>query len=445
VRTATSYRTPPIPDAPLPDIGDRLIPPERFHSRQWMDREWSALWKTVWNLGVREMEIPEPGDYLRHSLGKEDLIFMRGDDSRIRAFYNVCRHRGNQLCQGARDGHLAHIQCPYHGWTWNRDGTLKSVSDPQFFKAFREGGVPAERLGLFEVKIETWAGWVWFNLDPDAVPLRNYLSDIMDHVAPYQMEKWQVVDFKTLEWNCNWKHAVDAFLESYHFEALHPQLLAWANGHDIPIELMGMHSRMYNYTGTLSPQIIDRTTLSPAMRLVMQSYLGVPIDPDTYQGSPEEVFLEVRRRKRAIQHETYLPYAQLADEQLSEICHYGIFPNVIWAMQPEGMVMFRPRPHESDPGRCYYDLLLLAHNPPGTPQPEYEHRSFGPGEAPSLAAVMNIHPVNAEVLEQDAANLEPMQRGTASDIFDGMMLCDQEIRVRHFHNMIDAVLDRGGW
>lgn len=441
---ASGYRTPAI-SSPAPHIGDELVTPERYHSGEWMGREWDNVWKTVWNLGVRIDELPEPGDYVRHSLGKEDIIFMRGDDGEIRGFYNVCRHRGNRLCQGERDGHLTRIQCPYHGWQWNRDGTLARVTDPEFFAPFREHGVPAEKLGLYPVKVEFWAGWVWFNLDTGAASLADFLGEVMDHVRPYQMERWQTVDYKTLRWRCNWKHVVDAFSESYHFEALHPQLLDWARGHDVPIELLGLHSRMYNYVGTLSPQVEDRGSLSPMMREVMNSYLGVVIDPDSYTGKPEDVYLEVRRRKRAIENETHLPYKHLTDEQLSEICHYGIFPNVVWALTPEGMVMFRARPHPSDPGECYFDLILMAHNPQGTPFPDYEHAVLTHQESQDLGQVCNIHPVNARVVEQDAANLEPMQEGTASDVFEGAILCDQEVRLRHFHQTLDHILDRGGW
>jgi len=282
-------------------------------------------------------------------------------------------------------------------------------------------------------------------MDFDAPPLEVFLGDVMSHIEPYQMERWQTVDYKTLQWQCNWKHVVDAFSESYHFEALHPQLLDWARGHDVPIELLGLHSRMYNYIGTLSPQVTDRESLSPMMREVMNNYLGIPIDPDNYDGDPEEVYLEVRRRKRAIQDQTHLPYKQLTDEQLSEICHYGIFPSTIWALTPEGMVMFRARPHPTDPGQCYFDLILMAHNPPGTPSPDYEHAILSHAESRDLSKVCNIHPVNAEVVQQDAVNLEPMQAGTASDVFEGAILCDQEVRLRHFHQTLDKVLANGGW
>lgn len=437
--------TPPISKEKLPDLGSALISPARYYSRDWARAEWTHLWKKVWNLGVRESELPEPGDYVRHNIGKEDLIFMRNDAGEVQGFYNVCRHRGNQLCQGGRDGHLHQFHCPYHGWRWNRDGSLAHIADPHFFPQFRADGVPVEQLGMYPVKVEIWAGWVWFCLDHDAPPLSAYLQDVMPHISPYQMERWQIVDHKTFRWQCNWKHAVDAFSESYHFEALHGQLLAWANGYDIPIELMGLHSRMYNYVGTISPQIADRETISPALKVAMESYLGVPVPVNEYQGTPEEIYLEVRRRKRAIQHETYLPYADLTDEQLSEICHYGIFPNVIWALQPEGMVMFRPRPHETDPAQCYFDLILMAHLPPGAPPPVYEHEVLDEAASRHLQDHCNIHPINAQVVEQDAANLPHIQKGASSDVFEGAIYCDQEIRLRHFHQIVDKVLAAQGW
>src|SRR5690348_2464289 len=90
--------TPAIDAAkPLPDLGNERISGERFYSREWMDLEWTRMWRRVWNMACRESDLPEPGDTFTYTLGKESFVFVRGHDRRIRGFYNVCQHRGNQL------------------------------------------------------------------------------------------------------------------------------------------------------------------------------------------------------------------------------------------------------------------------------------------------------------------------------------------------------------
>ena len=87
-------------------------------------------------------------------------------------------------------------------------------------------------------------------MDPDCIPLKDYLSDYGEHLESYNFENWALIDYQTFEWNGNWKHAVDAFNESYHFTALHPDMVQFGEGHDVPIEISGNHSRMINFNET---------------------------------------------------------------------------------------------------------------------------------------------------------------------------------------------------
>jgi len=134
------------------------------------------------------------------------------------------------------------------------------------------------------------------------------------------------------------------------------------------------------------------------------------------------------------------------DEQLAHQYHYTFFPAATFTQKPEAGNVFRYRPHATDPNRCYYDFFILVRNPPGTPQPEYEHRVHPHGDSPAYAEAFEgtFDPILANVLQQDGSNMETMQRGVQSDSFKGMILCDQEIRLRHFHQTIDRFID-GTW
>lgn len=435
---AGEYQARPfLPRRPIPDLGHARIDGERFHSTEFMAKEWEHIWTKVWNLAIRESELPNPGSFRVHELGKESLLFVRGEDGTIRGFFNVCQHRGNVLCQ-AFDGDATMIKCPFHGWEWNIDGSLRRVMDPQFFRQF-DKGIPEGSLDLPPLKIDIWGGWVWFNMDPGAGPLKEYLGEAGRHLETYEFEKFDLVDYKSFEWAGNWKHANDAFNESYHFAALHPEFLNFTEGHDIPIELLGIHSRMLNFNSTVSELLSDQESIDE----LRAKFLGLGgVVPADYAGSAKDVHLDLVRRKRAMQDDTYLPYKRMNDEQLAHQYHYTFFPNATFTQTPEAAFVFRYRPHPTDPNFCYYDFLILLHNPPGTPKPEFEHKLYRHGQLPLYddAFEGTFEPVLANVLQQDGSNMVTMQQGTKSDSFKGMLLCEQEVRILHFHQTIDRFL-----
>ena len=409
---------------------------ERYLTREFMQAEWDHIWTKTWQLGVRASDLDEPGAFATLEVGKESFLFVRGDDEQIRGFYNVCQHRGNRLCL-AEEGVLETFTCPFHGWQWNSDGSLKQVAAPEFFRQF-DGGVPAEELGLPPIKVGFWGGWVWFNMDLDACSLREYLGEIGEHLEVYDFERWSLIDYQTFEWEGNWKHAVDAFNESYHFAALHPDMIQFGEGHDIPIELWGIHSRMLNFNRTVSEVVEDRTTITP-LRAHMMGARMQQIG-EGHECDAKDVHLAEIARRRATENETYLPFKDMNDEQLVHQYHYTFFPNTTFTQTPEGGAIFRYRPHATDPAKCYYDFFIVAHLPPGSPKPERPpHRVHSHESNPDYAEVFDgtFEPVFANVLAEDGSNMESMQAGVASDSFKGMILSDQEVRLRHFHKTID--------
>lgn len=434
--------TPFLPRKPIPNIGLERIDGERFYSKEFMQLEWEKIWTKTWQIGVRESDLPEPGSFQTHELGKESFIFVRGEDGEIRGFYNVCQHRGNRLCT-VEYGQTRAFTCPFHGWQWHTDGRLKQVQDPQFFRQF-DNGVPEEELGLPPLRVERWGGWVWFNMNHNAIPLREYLGELGSHLETYDFAEYQLIDYQTFEWGGNWKHAVDAFNESYHFYALHPDMVQFGEGHDVPIELVGIHSRMLNFSGTVSELLEERDAMTPLRIRMMENRLG--LRAEEYKGSASDVHFEVVKWKRQVENDTYLPYAKMNDEQLAHQYHYTFFPAATFTQKPEAGNVFRYRPHPTDPNRCYYDFFILVRNPPGTPLPEYEHRIHQHADPLTYAKALDgtFDPILANVLQQDGSNMETMQQGVKSDSFKGMILCDQEIRLRHFHQTIDRFID-GTW
>jgi len=428
-----------LPRKPIPNIGLERIDGERYYSEEFMKLEWEHIWTKTWQIGVRESDLPEPGSFVTHELGKESFIFVRGNDGIVRGFYNVCQHRGNRLCT-TEYGDLDTFTCPFHGWQWNNDGSLKKVADPVFFRQF-DNGVPENDLALPPVKVALWGGWVWFNMNHNAMSLEDWLGELGTHLETYDFSEFQLIDYQTFEWHGNWKHAVDAFNESYHFCALHPDMVEFGEGHDIPIELVGIHSRMLNFSGTVSEIVEERDEMTPLRSKMMEDRLG--LKKEEYQGSASDVHHQVLKHKRAIQNSTFLPYKKMNDEQLAHQYHYTFFPAATFTQKPEAGNVFRYRPHATDPNVCYYDFFILVRNPPGTPLPEYTHRVHRHGDRTVYEKALEdtFDPILSNVLQQDGSNMETMQAGVKSDSFKGMLLCDQEVRLRHFHQTIDRFID----
>jgi phenylpropionate dioxygenase-like ring-hydroxylating dioxygenase large terminal subunit len=188
----------------------------------------------------------------------------------------------------------------------------------------------------------------------------------------YEFEKFHLLNYQTFEWNGNWKHAWDAFNESYHFGELHPDMIEFGEGHDVPIELLGVHSRMINFNRTVSEIVDDQDTITPLRQHMMLGDQEGRRKNETksYSGSAKDVHFEEIRRRRAIEDESYLPFEQMNDEQLVHQYHYSFFPSATFTQTPESGAVFRYRPHATDPNICYYDFFVMSHLPPGTPKQE---------------------------------------------------------------------------
>ncbi len=427
------------PDTPLPDLGTERVSADRFRRDADNTLEWQRVWRKVWNPGPREEEIPNPGDFVVHELGKESLLFVRDADGAVRGFYNVCQHRGNILVSDRRSGNNAFFQCGFHAWSYNLDGTVKGIPQRDTFPC-AEQDKQCGALDLEPITVDTWAGFIWFHFErePDE-DLLAFLGEIPEHLAPYRMEDMRILEHKSFLWDANWKVAADAFNESYHFRGLHPQMLKWSD-EVARIELMGRHSRMINKYGTTSSPY-QGGELYEELKEWMRYY---GMNPDDYHGKPEDAWRAKIAHSRALPADGDLtaPYAAMTDEQLTDVYHYFIFPGFVLNMFPEGINAFRYRPHPDNPNQMYYDLFMLVHYPKGQSFP-WEHKRFErPVEYKDIVDAP-VAPIVTEVLQQDADNVALNQRGLNSDGFRGMYLGDQELRLRHFHQVLDRYLGRG--
>ncbi|MFZ1928207.1 MAG: aromatic ring-hydroxylating dioxygenase subunit alpha [Candidatus Sulfotelmatobacter sp.] len=178
----------------------------------------SVLSKT-WQLVARTDQVRAPGRFVSTTVAGEPLVVVRGNDGTLRAFYNVCRHHAAAVVTEPC-GQASILHCPYHGWNYGLDGSLKGM--PEF-----DGVENFDRAqnGLVPIRVETWECFVFINLDNNAVPLADFLGGLAKRVAPLGISKLHYFDRRTFNIRCNWKVFVDNYLDGgYHVPHLHKGL-----------------------------------------------------------------------------------------------------------------------------------------------------------------------------------------------------------------------------
>jgi phenylpropionate dioxygenase-like ring-hydroxylating dioxygenase large terminal subunit len=253
------------PNAPLeterPELGTALIPKERYTSRVFAEREWHSLWRRVWHLAGPACDLADPGDYFTFEFGTESVLVVRQQNGEVAAHYNVCSHRGNRLVPPGR-GNARRFSCSFHGWCYGTDGALIEALDAHTFPQ----GVPPGELGLPPVRCEQWAGFVWVNFSVESEPLADFLGPVAAEIEFYRFEEW-VIDYDvTIEIDCNWKTCVDAFNESYHVTATHPQALPVADDLNCPIDFYGRHTRLIFRQGIATPRHAEHGSVTQEVR-----------------------------------------------------------------------------------------------------------------------------------------------------------------------------------
>ena len=424
VDPATTGNGTPADKAPDPELGTALIPKERYTSAEFMKREWDHIWTKVWLLGGRSDDIPEPGDNICTDIGKESVLIVRQKDRSIRAFHNVCLHRGNRLRPEGL-GSVEHFLCMYHHWSYGLDGKIEHIPD---LSTFPQGCPPAARIK--PLPCDEWGSFVWFSLNSEVEPLLDYLDPIPQHLAPYHFERMKWTRDITVEWDCNWKASVDAFNESYHVQGIHPQLLYYLDDVHLQIDCYERHNRYLIPFASISPRVQLPSIIPPPIEHIMRN---AGMDPAEYDGRMTDIRKDVQAFMRANGPKRGRDYSELNDDQLTDDYHYMIFPNVALNTHADDLMLFRQRPHPTDPDKMFYDVWMFAlldegEEPPRRPK----HQSFKHGDK-SIGLV----------LDQDAFNLPNVQKGMHSSAFEGLWLGEQELRIRHFHKVIEDYLEKG--
>ena len=433
------------------EVGITNFSKERYFCPEYMEREWAHIWRRCWLLAGLESDLGNAGDFFVFALGREQILITRAKDSRLRAFHNVCQHRGNRLVDVER-GHADNFRCAYHAWTYALDGALRNTPFADRFS----NGVPHAQRALQPVAVDVWDGLAFVCLDPNPIPLLEFLGPVTELLAPYRFRSMTLVEDQTVHHHCNWKAVVDNFSELYHVDFLHPQHKRMVDCCNDTVHLFPQgHTGLAVPGATVNPRFPIPKEPTDIQSAQLRS-LG--LDPADFRGRVQDVRAAVQKRKREVGRSHGYDYGAFSDDQLSDVWQYNLFPNAILSFTPEHLWILRPRPHPTDPNQCWFDKLSLV---------LYADPSLG-GDTRNIASsarrnepadglkpadysrpkrdVFDHHAILAgrktmtDTIDQDIELLGGVQDGMRSSGFASVWLSDDELRVQHFHNQLDALI-----
>ena len=182
-----------------------------------LELERERIFRRSWQYVGHDGDLPERGSFIATRVADVPVVLVRDRENTVRAFLNVCRHRGSLVCEGS--GRRETLQCPYHAWTYGLDGALLSAP-----RSGKEGGIATGELGLVPLRLESWGPLLFVNPDHDAAPLADFLDDVPEQIAEagIELDALRFLIRTESDLACNWKISAENFLECYHCPTAHP-------------------------------------------------------------------------------------------------------------------------------------------------------------------------------------------------------------------------------
>lgn len=270
----------------------RTLPGRYYTDPQVFREEIERFYFSSWICAGRMEQIGSPGDYFLREVGGESIIVTRDNNQQVRAFYNVCRHRGTRMVTNPEGQFSGRIQCGYHGWTYGLDGRL--IGAPHM----EEGsGFCREEYPLNKVHAAVWDAHIFINLDSHPQPLQAQLGDLPAKFVAWRMSELQMYKRLVYDVKANWKLIMLNYNECLHCPVLHPAL-----------------NRLTDYLGA------DNEQPHP-------NYIGGAMG---FRNGAETMSLDGKRRR------DYLP--GLTGEDRNKVCYYSILPNFLLSLHPDYMM-----------------------------------------------------------------------------------------------------------
>ncbi|MDB5967866.1 MAG: hypothetical protein JWQ90_316 [Hydrocarboniphaga sp.] len=427
----------------------RRLPKKNYIAPERLKDELQHIWKRTWQFAGTEQELAKPGDFVTYDIADQGYLVVRQNDGGLKAYHNTCQHRGNRLAEGC--GSAKSIRCPFHGWTWKLDGALQVIPDRHTFDSL-DGD-----LSLRSVQCETWAGLVFINPNSaNAISLKEFLGPVVDQLEPYRLQDMNLVVNVIHPLSANWKTTVEAFVEIYHVNGVHPQFLAASDDVNTAMEVVSKrfgHSRAIIPFGVPSPRLASYTEHDVVREFIHSGGIlrgseidlsRVAFDWDTAKGNNPtkgeiaeqhkngREFL-ISKMEKIIQ-DREINVSGLSRAQYIDDWHYYLFPGLVFNITAGGFLLLSMRPHASDPDRMTIQTMIFQ-------KMSEAQRKLVPPAARTYADEGTRS--YGMILDQDYANVVLTQRGIHSDGFEASRLSRQEVRIATMAKVIDRLIDEG--
>ena len=200
--------------------GERTLPGKYYHSEEIYQEEIEKIFYKFWLYACRSEDIAKTGDFKVINVEDESIILLRDKENQIKAYFNVCRHRGTQLCtKDSGNFEAKNIQCPYHAWTYGLDGKLKTAPMMGQDKTFKKSNC-----NLYEAHVYDWEGFVFISLAKKPIPFEEHMEALIGKFSDWNMRELRVAHHIRYELKCNWKLILQNYQECYHCPGVHPLL-----------------------------------------------------------------------------------------------------------------------------------------------------------------------------------------------------------------------------
>ena len=372
----------PSPEVKLPAKWDRNgLPSWTYFNQELFELESEELFRKHWQIACHTSDIPKKGDYITFDLVGERALIIRDQEDRIRSFHNVCRHRGSRVVDSIQGHCKKVITCPFHGWSYNLDGSLRGAAKAKTFPEF-----DSEKLGLKSLEMEIWNGFVFVRFKPGPQPSVAKLLERFDgEVASFTdggFLQIAPIEITPVE-NLNWKSIRDVDNEGYHIARAHPSLN----------DLYGN-----NYYD------------EPFINGVSRSYAP---------------FNECSAKLWSVRH-----YKKLVENLKSPYCHLprawlyiGVFPNFVLGFYPDSIIFYQEIPFSVK------ETAIRG----ATYRRRDEDRTM------RLARYLSER-IDATAVQEDKQLSLWSYEAMKSSAFEGIILSDLEYGVRTHHDALREVL-----
>lgn len=367
-----------VKDQSPPKNWDRSgLPGWAYFSDELLELEKEELFRKHWQLACHVSDVPEPGNYMTFDVGEERALIIRGRDNVVRAFHNLCRHRGSRVVADEQGKCKSALICPYHGWAYNLDGTLRGAAQPKSFPPLD----PVE-FGLKPLDMEIWQGFIFVRFkDSDQPSVAEILGRFDAELEPYELA--DMVPADTLVWAdetaVNWKAIRDVDNEGYHVAMAHPAL-------------QDLYGKGY----------VDEPFEGGAARSFAP-----------FNNGPGSLW-SVRAYKSTLPEAEWLP-----ESHRNAWLYYGMFPNTVIGVYPDSMIFYQEFPDGTGKSR----LRGASY--------KYKNESRELRLARYLSG--RIDRITAE--EDQMLTIWSCEAALSS-AFDGIILSDLEYGVKSYHDQL---------